>query len=73
MITERQNWTPKYENGRFVVVDKLTNDVINTSQDYGFTSEEKCWNWIRNQQRQVGINISEPGHAIGIPHADPLY
>jgi len=73
MTTERQNWIPKYENGRFVVIDKLTNDVINTSQDYGFTSEEKCWNWIRNQQRQVGINISEPGHAIGIHHADPLY
>ena len=73
MTTERQNWIPKYENGRFVVIDKLTNDVINTSQDYGFTSEEKCWNWIRNQQRQVGINISEPGYAMGIPHADPLY
>ena len=38
MTTERQNWIPKYENGRFVVIDKLTNDVINTSQGYGFTS-----------------------------------
>ena len=27
MTTERQNWIPKYENGRFVVIDKLTNDV----------------------------------------------
>lgn len=73
MTSERENWVPKYENGRFVVIDKLTNDVINTSQGYGFTSEEKCWNWIRNMQRQVGINISEPGQAIGIPQADPLY
>lgn len=32
MTTERQNWIPKYENGRFVVIDKLTNEVINTSQ-----------------------------------------
>lgn len=44
MTTERQNWIPKYENGRFVVIDKLTNEVINTSQGYGFTSEEKCRN-----------------------------
>lgn len=73
MTTERQNFIPKYENGRFVVIDKLTNEVINTSQGYGFTSEEKCRNWIRNMQQQVGINISDPGQAIGIPQADPLF
>ena len=73
MTTERQNWIPKYENGRFVVIDKLTNDVINTSQGYGFTSEEKCRNWIRNMQQQVGIYNCEPGQAIGIPQADPIF
>jgi len=51
----------------------LTNDVINTSQGYGFTSEEKCRNWIRNMQQQVGIYNCEPGQAIGIPQADPLF
>jgi len=45
----------------FDFATSATNMYFNTSQDYGFTSEEKCWNWIRNMQQQVGIYNCEPG------------
>ncbi len=48
----RSNWIPYQRNdGKFIVLDKVTNEHINDAQGYGYKSEEKCWNWIRNQQR----------------------
>jgi hypothetical protein len=47
-------------NGRYIVVDKTTGITIYDAQGYGFRNESKCRNWIRNQQRQVGIIFSEP-------------
>lgn len=56
----RKNWIAVQNNGRYIVVDKTTGTIINDAQEYGFKNESKCWNWIRNQQRQVGIVFSEP-------------
>lgn len=56
----RENWIAVQYNGRYIVVDKTTNTIIYDAQGYGFKNESKCWNWIRCQQRQVGIIISEP-------------
>ena len=56
----RKNWIAVQNNGRYIVVDKTTGTIINDAQGYGFKKESKCWNWIRNQQRQVGIVFSEP-------------
>ena len=56
----RKNWIAVQNNGRYIVVDKTTGTIINDAQGYGFKNESKCWNWIRNQQRQVGIVFSEP-------------
>lgn len=56
----RENWIPQSINGKHIVVDKTTGTIINDAQGYGFNNESKCWNWIRNQQRQVGINIDMP-------------
>ena len=72
MTRDRENWIPQHINGKIVVIDKLTNCVIYTSQDHGFTTEEKCWNWIRNMQKQVGIYISEP-ERTPTPTSDPLF
>lgn len=55
----RENRIAKLNNGRYVVVDKMTETIIYDAQGYGFRNESKCWNWIRNQQRQVGILFSE--------------
>lgn len=59
MTRDRENWIAVYNNGRYIVVDKTTNSIINNAQGYGFKNESNCWNWIRNQQRQVGIILSE--------------
>ena len=56
----RENFIAVMNNGRYIVVDKTTGTIINDAQGYGFKNESKCWNWIRNQQRQVGIVFSEP-------------
>lgn len=55
----RKNWIAVQNNGRYIVVDKMTETIIYDAQGYGFRNESKCWNWIRNQQRQVGILFSE--------------
>ena len=60
MEENRKNWIAELNNGRYIVVDKTTGIIINDAQGYGFKNESKCWNWIRNQQRQVGIVFSEP-------------
>ena len=73
MTRERENWIPKYVNVKIVVIDKLTNSVIYTNQDYGFKTEEKCWNWIRNMQKQVGIIINEPKQIPIYPQPDTLF
>ena len=72
MTKDRGNWIPQKVNGIIVVIDKLTNCVIYTNQEFGFKTEEKCWNWIRNMQKQVGINISEP-ERTSTPTSDPLF
>jgi hypothetical protein len=59
MTRERGNWIPRSENGRYIVIDKMTDEVIYNAQGYRFSTEEKCWNWIRNMQRQVGICTNE--------------
>ena len=51
MTRDRENWIPQNLNGKIVVIDKLTCCVIYTNQEFGFTTEEKCWNWIRNMQK----------------------
>ena len=72
MTRDRENWIPQNLNGKIVVIDKLTNCVININQEFGFKTEEKCWNWIRNMQKQVGINISEP-ERTSTPTSNPLF
>ena len=57
MEENRKNWIAELNNGRYIVVDKTTGIIINDAQGYGFKNGSKCLNWIRNQQRQVGINI----------------
>ena len=56
MQENKENWIPQFINGKYIVVDNTTGTI----QGYGFKNESKCWNWIRNQQRQVGIIFSEP-------------
>ena len=56
----RKNWIAVMNNGRYFVVDKTTGTIIKDVQGYGFMNESKCWNWIRNMQRQVGIELNEP-------------
>lgn len=56
----RENWIAVMNNGRYIVIDKTTGITIYDAQGYGFKNASKCWNWIRNQQRQVGITFSEP-------------
>ena len=56
----RESWIAIQHNGRYIVIDKTTGTIIHDAQGYGFKNESKCWNWIRNQQRQVGIVFSEP-------------
>ena len=60
MEENRKNWIAELNNGRYIVVDKTTGIIINDAQGYGFKNESKCWNWIRNMQRQVGIELNEP-------------
>ena len=60
MEENRKNWIAELNNGRYIVVDKTTGTIVNDAQGYGFKNESKCWNWIRNQQRQVGIIIDMP-------------
>ena len=59
-MQNRENWIAVMSNGRDIVVDKTTGITIYDAQGYGFKNASKCWNWIRNQQRQVGITFSEP-------------
>ena len=47
----RENWIAELNNGRYIVVDKITGITIYDAQGYGFRNASKCWNWIRNQQR----------------------
>lgn len=56
----RKNWIAVQNNGRYIVVDKMTGTIVYDAQGYGFRNESKCWNWIRNMQRQVGIELNEP-------------
>lgn len=71
MQQNRENWTAVRNNGRYIVIDKITNEIINTCQGYGFKTEATCWNWIRNMQRQVGIVTHE--QSIDRPHSYPLF
>jgi hypothetical protein len=64
----RKNWIAVQKNGRYIVVDKTTGSIINDAQGWGFSSESKCWNWIRNMQRQVGIEIE-----LQQPKSNPLF
>jgi hypothetical protein len=59
-LQNRENWIAVQHNGRYIVVDKTTNTIIDDAQGYGFRNESKCWNWIRSMQRQVGIELNEP-------------
>ena len=59
-MQNRENRIAVMSNGRYIVVDKTTGITIYDAQGYGFKNASKCWNWIRNQQRQVGITFSEP-------------
>lgn len=59
-VQHRENWIAVSHNGRYIVTDKTSGTIINDAQGYGFNTESKCWNWIRNQQRQVGIVFNEP-------------
>ncbi len=59
MQEQRENWIATVRNGKYVVVDKMTNSIIYDAQGHGFKNESKCRNWIRNQQRHVGITMSE--------------
>ena len=69
MNENRENWTAILNsNGRYIVIDKTTGSIINDAQGFGFTSESKCWNWIRNMQRQVGIEIEHQQ-----PKSNPLF
>jgi hypothetical protein len=56
----RKNWIAVQNNGRYIVVDKMTGTIVYDAQGYGFRNESKCWNWIRYMQRQVGIELNEP-------------
>ena len=56
----RKNWIAVQNNGRYIVVDKMTGTIIYDAKGYEFMNESKCWNWIRNMQRQVGIELNEP-------------
>ena len=60
MLEKRENWVPQLINGKYVIIDKETKEVINDFQGYGSKSEQKCWNWIHNQQQQVGIYVEVP-------------
>lgn len=61
MEGNRENWIAVLQqNGRYIVKDKVTNCLINDANGHGYTTELKCWNWIHNMQRQVGIYIEEP-------------
>ena len=71
MQQNRENWTAVRNNGRYIVIDKITNEIINTCQGYGFKTEATCKNWIRNMQRQVGIVTRE--HATDPLHSYPLF
>jgi hypothetical protein len=59
-MQNRENWIAVMSNDRYIVVDKTTGITIYDAQGYGFKNASKCWNWIRSQQRQVGITFSEP-------------
>ena len=59
-MQNRENWIAVMSNDRYIVVDKTTGITIYDAQGYGFRNESKCWNWIRNMQRQVGIELNEP-------------
>jgi hypothetical protein len=59
-MQNRENWIAVMSNGRYIVVDKTTGTIVYDAHGYGFWNELKCWNWIRNMQRQVGIELNEP-------------
>ena len=40
----RKNWIAVQNNGRYIVVDKMTGTIIYDAQGYGFMNESKCWN-----------------------------
>ena len=56
----RKNWIAVLNNGRYIIVDKMTGTIVYDAQGYGFRNESKCRIWIRNMQRQVGIELNEP-------------
>ena len=59
-MQNRESWIGVMSSDRYIVVDKTTGITIYDAQGYGFRNESKCWNWIRNMQRQVGIELNEP-------------
>jgi len=68
MTQNRENWIPVLYGDKYYVVDKITNKIMFDAQGYGMKTEEKCWNWIKNMQRQVGIVIEQQQ-----PHSNPLF
>ncbi len=46
-------------DGRYIVIDSETLAVIDNAQGYGYKTEAKCWNWIRNQQKNASSIIKE--------------
>ncbi len=54
------NWMPcRRSDGRYIVTDSDTQAIIDNAQGYGFKTEAKCWNWIRNQQNKASSIIKE--------------
>ena len=58
MKGNRDNWIAVLQdNDRYIVKDRVTNCFINDANGHGYITELKCWNWIHNMQRQVGIPV----------------
>ncbi len=58
--SNRNNWMPyRRSDGRYIVFDSETLAVIDNAQGYGYKTEAKCWNWIRNQQNKANCIIKE--------------
>jgi len=58
MKENRENWIAVLRNGRYVFIDRISNALIYDFQGFGCKNVQKCWNWIHNEQRQVGIQIT---------------
>ena len=53
---DRLDWKPKKFGARWIVVDAEGRTVCD-AQGYGFKNEARCLAWIKNQQRQAGLEV----------------